>query len=144
MPSVNRSALMPFSAEKMYNIVNAVDEYPQFLQWCANSQIESQNDSHMQATILMKKGKLNHSFTTKNTLTAGEKIEVNLVDGPFKSLSGYWSFIALDDNASKIELNLKFEFSNQIVNLLIGPVFTQISNSLVDSFCLRARQIYQK
>lgn len=143
MAKVNRSALMPFSAQQMYDVVNGVDLYPEFLPWCASSRIINQSEDTMEASILMKKGKLNHSFTTRNTLIPGEIIQVNLVNGPFKYLTGNWSFIPLSDKGSKIELNLEFEFSNSIVGFLIGPVFTQIANTLVDAFCQRAHQIYR-
>ncbi len=143
MATINRSALMPYSASQMYAIVNAVDEYPQFLPWCAEARILQQDEGMMEASILMRKGKLNHSFTTRNTLTPNQKIHMELVDGPFKALSGDWIFTELSDSASKIELTLNFEFSNRVVSLLIGPVFTQIANSLVDAFCQRAHQIYR-
>ena len=143
MATINRSALMPYSVSQMYAIVNAVDEYPKFLPWCAEAKILQQTDRMMEASILMQKGKLNHSFTTRNTLTPDRQIHMELVDGPFKHLSGDWIFTELSDSASKIELNLNFEFSSRVVSLLIGPVFTQIANSLVDAFCQRAQQIYQ-
>lgn len=91
----------------------------------------------------MKKGKLNHSFTTQNSLMPGQRIAVDLVDGPFKRLTGDWRFSDLSENGSKIELNLEFEFSSSIVGFLIGPVFTQIANTLVDAFCQRAHQLYR-
>ncbi len=143
MASINRHALMPYSARQMYDIVNDVERYPQFLPWCASSKVLSHSEHVMDASILMKKGKLNHSFSTHNTLIPGEKIHMELVDGPFKKLSGDWLFTPLSETASKIELQLEFEFSNRIVSLLIGPVFTQIANSLVDAFCQRAHQLYR-
>jgi ribosome-associated toxin RatA of RatAB toxin-antitoxin module len=144
MPRINRSALMPYSANQMYDIVNAVDRYQEFLPWCANSEILQQTEDSMKASVLMRKGKLNHSFTTQNTLVAGEKIHMQLVNGPFKVLQGDWIFNDLSEQGSKIELNLEFEFSNKLVGLLIGPVFTQIANTLVDAFCQRAHQLYRK
>ena len=143
MASINRSALMPYSNGQMYDIVNAVDKYPEFLPWCASSQILKQTETTMEASILMQKGKLNHSFSTRNTLTVDEVIHMQLINGPFKSLSGDWLFTPLSDQASKIELHLNFEFSNRLIGMLIGPVFTQIADSLVDAFCQRAHQIYK-
>jgi ribosome-associated toxin RatA of RatAB toxin-antitoxin module len=134
---------MPYSAKQMYDIVNAVDQYQQFLPWCASSQIIEQSDTAMKASVLMKKGKLNHSFTTQNDLIDGERIHMKLVDGPFKILQGDWIFRNLSEQGSKIELNLEFEFSNRVVGLLIGPIFTQIANTLVDAFCQRAHQLYR-
>mgnify|MGYP002630847291 CR=1 FL=1 len=144
MATINRSALMPYSNSQMYAIVNAVEEYPDFLPWCAASKVLTQSKTSMEASILMKKGKLNHSFSTRNMLTENEIIHMQLIDGPFKSLSGDWKFTPLSEQASKIELHLNFEFSNRIIGMLIGPVFTQIADSLVDAFCQRAHQIYRK
>jgi ribosome-associated toxin RatA of RatAB toxin-antitoxin module len=143
MAKISRHALMPYSAQQMYDIVNAVDRYQEFLPWCARSEILHQDDRSMKARVLMKKGKLNHSFTTRNDLADGERIGMNLVDGPFKRLQGEWVFIALGEGQSKIELKLEFEFSNRVIALLIGPLFTQIANTLVDAFSQRAHQIYR-
>ena len=143
MKKVNRSALMPYSAQQMFNVVNGIEQYPEFLPWCASSQILQQSENMMEASILMKKGKLNHSFTTRNTLVPDQKIQVDLVNGPFKYLSGHWTFTSISEQGSKIELNLEFEFSNSIIGFLIGPVFTQIANTLVDAFCQRAHQLYR-
>lgn len=144
MPAISRNALMPYTAKQMYDTVNAVDRYHEFLPWCASSRIIESDDHSMQATVLMQKGKLNHSFTTRNDLIDGERIHMNLVDGPFKTLSGDWLFTDFSGQGSKIELNLEFEFSNRLVALLIGPIFTQIANTLVDAFCQRAHQLYRK
>ena len=144
MATINRSALMPYSARQMYRVVNSVQDYPDFLPWCASSTVLLQTEELMEASILMQKGKLNHSFTTRNTLAVDQLIHMELVDGPFKKLSGDWIFSNLAEQGSKIELKLEFEFSNRIVGMLIGPVFTQIANSLVDAFCQRAHQLYRK
>ena len=95
----------------------------------------------MKASILMKKGKVNQWFSTHNVLTANRKIEMKLIHGPFKRLDGVWEFIELDQGASKILLDLNFEFSHSIVSTLVAPVFTQIANTLVDSFCSRAYEL---
>ena len=101
-----------------------------------------QDDSSMDARLLMQKGKLNHSFSTRNALRPGARISMSLVEGPFKHLQGDWVFTDLGEGKSKIALELEFEFSNRVIGLLIGPVFTQIANTLVDAFCQRAHSIY--
>ena len=132
---------MPFSANTLYDIVNDVTKYPEFLPWCGDSKILSQSNTAMEASILMKKGKVNHWFSTSNVMLPGRKIEMTLVDGPFKHLDGIWEFIELDAEASKIILDLNFDFSQGFVSTLVAPVFTQIANSLVDSFCARAYKV---
>lgn len=134
---------MPYTAMQMFEIVNSADRYPEFLPWCSNAKILLQTETAMEATITMRKGKLNHSFTTRNRMEPGKSIHIDLVDGPFKQLTGDWSFISLGEDNCKIELDLRFEFSNAIIGMLIGPVFTQIANTLVDAFCQRAHQLYK-
>lgn len=143
MASIYRHALMPYSARQLFDIVNDVEKYPDFLPWCASGDIIEQTDDMMEASILMKKGRLNHRFSTRNTLVPGEMIRIELVNGPFKSLSGDWVFTSMPNDGCKIELRLQFEFSSKIMSALIGPVFTQIANSLVDAFCQRAHQLYR-
>jgi ribosome-associated toxin RatA of RatAB toxin-antitoxin module len=138
---VNRQALMPYSARTMFDIVNDVAAYPEFLPWCGDTKIMSETEQAMQASVLMKKGKLNHWFTTSNNMIPAEKIEIALIDGPFKSLDGVWEFTAFDETTSKVTLVLNFEFSNGITAFVLSPIFTQIANSMVDSFCLRAHEL---
>ena len=119
-----------FSGAKL----NAVGSHPQ-------PEIKRHVDSV--AAILHKKGRLNHSFSTSNTFIPGEHIHIELLDGPFKKLIGDWHFVDLSGQGCKIELKLEFEFSSTILSKLVGPIFTQIANSLVDAFCQRAHQLYR-
>lgn len=95
----------------------------------------------MEASILMKKGGVNHWFSTRNQLNPYHSIEIHLVDGPFKQLDGHWKFIELEPQACKIELDLNFAFSHGLVAALVAPVFTHIANTMVDSFCARAFEL---
>ncbi len=133
---------MPYSARIMFEIVNDVAAYPEFLPWCADSGILTQTDASMEASILMKKAGVNHWFTTKNTIDKNKSIRMTLLNGPFKQLDGEWKFSEFEPGASKIELDLSFEFSFGLGATLIAPIFTQIANTLVDSFCKRAQNLY--
>jgi ribosome-associated toxin RatA of RatAB toxin-antitoxin module len=90
----------------------------------------------------MHKGGIHKSFTTCNRLQPNKMIEIRLLEGPFLRLEGFWHFQALRSDASKVSLNLEFEFANSLMSLAIGPVFQQITNSLVDAFCRRATELY--
>ena len=96
----------------------------------------------MVASILMKKGKLNHWFKTENRMRPDHSIEMTRLDGPFKELHGYWQFTPIDESGSKIGLALNFEIGKGLVMIVIGPIFTQIANSMVASFCSRAEDLY--
>ena len=142
MPQVVRSALVHFSAQAMFDLVNDVARYPEFIAGCAETKITESTDEHMQASLLIAKAGIKQWFTTKNQLAAAKNINMQLVDGPFKQLSGDWIFTALADDACKIELNLSFEFSSKIVELAFGKVFNAIATNMVDAFVARAKEIH--
>lgn len=144
MTVINRSALVPFSANDMFKLVDDIEHYPAFLPWCKSTTIISRDENEVTASIEIAKAGINKSFTTRNINTKPEQIEMNLVDGPFKSLHGYWRFQALDDNACKVSLDIEFDFSSKLLSMTLGPVFSQICNSLVNAFVSRAAQVYGK
>ena len=142
MPDIHRSALMPYRAEALYDIVNDVDRYPEFLPWCGGVRNDHVDDDSLQAAILMKAPGLNHWFKTRNRMTPGRVIDMELVEGPFSELYGRWQFTPLGDDGSKIELSLHFEIKNGLAAAVITPAFSKIANTMVESFCDRARALY--
>jgi ribosome-associated toxin RatA of RatAB toxin-antitoxin module len=142
MPQVNRSALVMFSAKQMYQLVNDINAYPEFLPGCVNSEILEKTTSSMVAEVGVAKAGIKNKFVTKNTLTEDQSIQMTLVDGPFKSLSGVWHFVALDEQACKVMLDLNFEFSNKLIAAAFGRVFNELAGNMVQAFVERAKQVY--
>lgn len=142
MPNVNKSALVNFSSQEMYQLVTNIDDYQNFLPWCARSRIIKAEDDVVEATVEIAHGSLKKSFTTYNVNTAHEKIEMRLLDGPFKTLDGVWTFQPLGDSGCKVTLDLNFEFSNRLVAMAMGKIFNTIAGSQVDSFAKRAVEVY--
>lgn len=142
MAQISRSALVPFSAEKMYQLVNDVDAYPKFLPGCTGSRILDSSENQMTASVDVSKAGISKTFTTRNTLTNNQRIHMQLVEGPFRKLSGGWQFVALGDDACKVELSLDFEFTNMLVEMAFGRVFKELANNMVQAFTTRAREVY--
>jgi ribosome-associated toxin RatA of RatAB toxin-antitoxin module len=143
MALVEKSVLLPYSAEQMFVLVDNVADYPQFLPWCggANSQPITENTVH--ATVHINYHQIKQSFTTENVRQVPRSIVMTLQDGPFKQLDGHWLFTELSPTACKIEFKLHYEFSSKLLEKLVGPVFHYIANSFVDAFTRRAGQVYQ-
>ena len=139
---VNRSALVPFSAEQMFALVNDIGAYPEFLPWCKTTNILERTSDKVKASIEIAKAGINKSFTTCNENTQPSLIKMNLVEGPFKHLEGFWRFDVLNEKASKVSLDIEFEFSNKILEKTVGPVFGHICNTMVEAFVRRARETY--
>lgn len=142
MHQLSKSALVPYSAEQMYQLVNQVDDYPKFLNWCSDASILKQTSDQITASVKINKSGFNQSFTTINTLTPNQRIDMQLKEGMFKQLKGAWVFTQLNDSACKIELTLAFSFSSKIVDLAISPIFTSIANSQLEAFVARAKVVY--
>ena len=142
MSTVNKSALIQYSSGQMFDLVNDIEAYPKFLPWCRSAHIVRQGDADLDARIEIAKGRVSKSFTTRNLLHYPERIDLQLLDGPFSRLHGSWQFQPLRENACKVSLHLEFEFSNALMRAAIGPIFNYIADTMVDSFCKRARQVY--
>lgn len=144
MPVISRNALVMHSVEQMYVLINDVLSYPQFLPDCADSKLISSTDTEMQASLLVSKGGLKKWFSTKNTLVKNESVNMQLIDGPFKYLTGGWTLTPLSEDACKVELTLDYEFSNKMFDLAFGKVFNQLANTMVQAFIQRAKEVYAK
>lgn len=142
MTQVDRSALVLHSAQQMFDIVNDVKAYPAFLPWCASTDLLFADDHKMEATLHLAKAGLKYSFSTRNALQRPERIEIELLEGPFSRLSGVWTFEPLSDEACKVSLSLGFEFANKLTGMAMSKVFNQVAATMVDAFVQRADEVY--
>ena len=142
--SIHKSALVAYTPAEMFALVSDIEAYPQFLPWCSTARVLWRGEDELKASIEMAKGSLQKSFTTHNRHQHNKMIEMRLIEGPFKRLEGFWRFDPLGDRACKVSLDLEFEFASRMLDLMVGPVFSQIANTLVDAFQQRAVQVYGK
>ncbi len=143
MASITKSVLVQHSAESMFALVADIESYPEFLPWCGGARIVSRAGQDVTAAIDIRFHGIGQSFTTINRQMPCERIDMQLVSGPFSQLEGGWRFTPLGDDACKVELELEYDFNNFLLGKLIGPVFHQIAASMVDSFVKRADAVAQ-
>lgn len=142
MTTILRSALVPFSPAQMFELVNNIEDYPQFLPWCPQTRVLSRTAAEVQATVYIAKGLVKKSFTTLNRLSPHERVEMKLLNGPFSHLEGTWEFEPRADQSSQVVLNLSFEFNNKLLALTLGPLFQHITSTMIQAFTQRAYQLY--
>ncbi len=128
----------------MYKLVDDINSYPQFVPHCKSAQVISRDKNVVCATLEVSKSGIAKSFSTKNFLKADSTIEMTLIDGPFKTLQGTWTFTPLSEDACKIELNLSFEFKNKLASMAFASIFNQLIQSMVAAFTSRAETVYGK
>ncbi len=142
MPKIARSALVMFPAQAMYDLVNDVESYPQFLPWCENARILRKEGAQVDAALMVVKGRIRQEFSTTNQMDYGKSIHMELLDGPFSHLSGTWNFKPLGPEGCKVSLEMDFEVSSSLLKATLGPMFGQVMNTMVDAFSRRAEKVY--
>lgn len=145
MKNVQKSVLIWYSCEEMYDLVVDVAQYPRFLPWCDHAKVLSTEADGMTAEVGISFGGIRQSFTTRNRHVPGREVHMQLVNGPFSKLDGQWRFIPVGDGsqrACRVELSLHYGFDNKALGALVGPVFDRIAGSLVDAFVKRADEVY--
>ncbi len=142
MTTIQRSALVPYSAQAMFELVNAIETYPQFMDGCAGATIVHKTNDTIEARLDLAKGGLRYSFTTRNRLIPPERIDMTLVEGPFSKFHGVWTFHPLGEHACKISLHLEFELSGRLLNFAARKMFDSVANQMVDALVRRAHQLY--
>jgi ribosome-associated toxin RatA of RatAB toxin-antitoxin module len=142
MRRVKKSVLVPFAADAMFELVDRVELYPQFLPWCDDAQVIETRDDGKTARIDIDYHGVRAHFTTDNVNRPGESIVITLRDGPFRHLHGEWRFHSLTPDACKIEFELAYEFASPVLEAVLGPVFSHIANTFIDAFIHRAESVY--
>ena len=133
---------MPFTARQMYDLVNAVEGYPEFLPWCASAEVHARSETELHATIVMAMGGVRHSLSTRNTMQPGTTIALALIEGPFSDFGGLWRFTPRADTGCSVSLRMDFEFKSRLFGITLGKVFDRIANSMVAAFCKQAERCY--
>ena len=142
MALVEKSVLIAHSAAQMFDLVDRVEDYPQFLPWCSRTELKYRDAHKTAATLWINYHSVKSHFTTENAKEYPLQMTIRLVDGPFRRLEGVWRFKPLSETACKIEFQLSYEFSSRMFEKVIGPVFSHIANTFVDAFVKRASQVY--
>ncbi len=144
MASVNKSLIVPYTAEQMFNLVNNLEDYPKFLPWCRDIEIHAQDLQQVQATIHLAKGPMVYKITTHNTMQPYNGINMEYVAGPFKHCAGSWQFLPASHNPEHCQVTFKmdYQFKNKLSAFAIEPLFAPITNTLIEAFCKRAVDVY--
>jgi ribosome-associated toxin RatA of RatAB toxin-antitoxin module len=142
MRQVERSALVPYTPAQMFALVQDIEGYPQFVPWVSAAQVISRTESEVIGQLEMERSGLREKFTTRNVLMPPNRMDLKLVDGPFKVLEGIWSFDAIGDKGTRIGLSIRFEFANPMLSFMLSKTFEKSCAQLVDAFVARARTVY--
>ena len=142
MPRISRSLEVPYPARDMFDLVADIERYPRFLPWCRSATVHARTPTLVTASLEIARGPFRKSFTTRNRMLNPERIDIELVDGPFSRLEGHWSFGAAAARSCTVGFEMQFEVANGTLARVLAPLFEEIAKTMVDSFSRRARQVY--
>jgi ribosome-associated toxin RatA of RatAB toxin-antitoxin module len=138
MPTVSKSVLVEHSAQQMFDLVDRVEDYPEFLPWCGGTTVLERTPATLVSRIDINFRGVRAHFTTANRNEAPQRIVISLRDGPFRELDGSWHFLSLMPQACKVEFHLRYDFASRVLQGMIGPVFNHIATTFIDAFVKRA------
>lgn len=139
---IRKSALVAYSAERIFDLIEGAEHYPAFLPWCAAATILARDDAVVSARITVDYHGIRLHFATRNPKRRPEFMAIRLEHGPFRQFEGEWHLLPLSADACRIEFGLRYEFRSSLTARFAGPVFDRIANTLVDAFVARADQVY--
>jgi ribosome-associated toxin RatA of RatAB toxin-antitoxin module len=145
MREIRRSALVPVPPQRMFELINDIEHYPRFVPGCHAAEVLERRSDLVRARLTVGAGALRTSFTTRNHLEPNRHIQMDLEEGPFRSLTGRWTLEPLQTadgevSGCSVELVLRFEVKGGLTGLALGPLVERMAGSLVDAFVARARQ----
>jgi coenzyme Q-binding protein COQ10 len=143
MPKIRVSEILPFTAEQMYNVVVDVESYPKFLPWCGKARVWNKTDTQFMAEMSISFKGMREKFQTLDIIEPNKRIEINLKSGPFQYLVSTWHFHPVGEDRTKIEFYIDFRFSNRMKEMIMGPVFTQVSKQMISAFRKRAIALHR-
>ena len=148
--NISRSALLPYSARQMYDVVADISAYPAFLKWCIDTEILNDSSSaagnetkhEVVAKIIIAYKKMHMNFTTRNLNDVGRSTKIDLVEGPLSTLQGEWIFQELEEKACKVSIDMQFDFEKSLTNKIMEKIFSSIVTAQFDAFIARAKKLY--
>ena len=142
MTEIQRSALLPYPASKLFELVNDIEAYPQYMDGCVAASVLRHEGDLMEAQLELARGGISQRFSTRNRLVAGESIALELIEGPFETFNGRWDFRALGEDACKVSLRLEFVVNNALIGAAAAKLFDRVTGDLVDAVSRRATHLY--
>lgn len=141
MRDIRREALVPYSAIQMFDLIERVEEYPQFLPWCLHTELIERSAESVSATVEVGVRDMRVRVTTRNDKRAPEFMAIHMQGGSFRHFYGEWVLRALGDAGCHIIFHLQYELALR-AEALAGRLIEHAADRMVDAFVRRAEAVY--
>ena len=134
MAIIQRTIEVEASAEKLYEVVFDIEQYPSFLTWCDSSEILSIEDHLVTASLTINILGFKSTITTLNKSYRPTKIEMSLQEGPFKSFKGTWLFEEITLEKTRVSYTMEYQIANPITDLMVKQKLASFIDQFVGEF----------
>ena len=142
MPVHKEERVLGYSVDQIFDLVIAVEHYPDFLPWCLSANVKKSGTETFNADLVIGFKILREQFSSQITCRRPEWIEVIPTKGPFKRMRNSWRFTPQGKNSCKVDFYVDFEFRSRLLNKLIGALFHEAVRRMVGAFEQRASDLY--
>lgn len=142
MPTHAEKRTLPYTPDQLFDLVAAVDRYPEFLPWCLASRITRHEGNVFYADLVIGYKMVREKFGSRVTALRPDHIHVEYLEGPMKHLSNHWRFKKMPDGNCEIDFYVDFEFKNPFFQNLMGMFFDKVVTKMVEAFEKRAKDLY--
>jgi ribosome-associated toxin RatA of RatAB toxin-antitoxin module len=142
MTEINRSALLPYSSNSVFQLINDIEAYPDYMDGCVGAEVLARDGAYMEARLDLSRAGGNYSFITRNQLIPDSAVIMELVEGPFRDFQGHWQLLALNEQACKVSLSLRFDLDSALLGKAAKIMFNSMADSLVNAMVVRAKKVY--
>lgn len=139
---IKHYSLVPFSVEQMFNLINDINSYNEFVPGCSIINILKQNQGELIAEIIPVTNSIVKSIITHNFFVKNKSIIIFLIKSPFKYYYGRWQFIPISKNISRIEYISHYEYQSILIEKIFNYLFQEMCKNIITIFTIRANQIY--
>lgn len=145
MPTLTQVKTLPYSAQKIHDLVMDIEKYPEFLPWCKQAKIiDKISEENLHADLLINFKNFLEKY--RSDVKHGESedgyfVDVVAIEGPFKQLINQWNIRDLEDEECEVKFFIEFEFNSFLLNKLIGPIFEKATKKMMSAFEERAGKI---
>lgn len=141
MPQHQEKRVLPYSRDKVFDLVADIEKYPEFLPWCIGLRILKREENIVHADLMVGFKMIREKFTSRVTLNGPERIDVEYLDGPFQYLKNNWVFRDHPDGC-EVDFFIDFEFRSRLLRKVMQPLFHEAVRRMVGAFETRARKLY--
>ena len=142
MPEIRRSATVPCTTQEMYDIVDDVESYPEFVDWCGDAAEESRDDDFLEASLDLRRGGAQGWFRIRLHLDPVSSVRLEVLDGPIRDLSGLWLFQDAPGGRCRLTLDVEYGSRMGLMSMMMAPLVAEIADGLLDAFRRRAVRLY--